>query len=120
MSLYRDLGASHIKVLYKDTVQVFEYLTKEKVNVKDFSNFVKNILSSYTFSKRYVCSQMHGFHIEGTPYYISWMCEDVEPQSSDDLTDTSLLAYHGPPYFNSIVYAGGRLGPLVDTILEEV
>ena len=40
MSLYLDLGASHIKVLYKDTVQVFEYLTKEKVNVKDFSNFV--------------------------------------------------------------------------------
>ncbi len=73
MSLYLDLGASHIKILYEDTVQVFEYLTKEKVNIKDFSNFVKNILSSYTFSKLYVCSQMHGFHAEGTPYYISWM-----------------------------------------------
>jgi hypothetical protein len=120
MSLYLDLGASHIKVLYKDTVQVFEYLTKEKVNVKDFSNFVKNILSSYTFSKLYVCSQMHGFHIEGTPYYISWMCEDVEPQSSDDLTDTGLFAYHGLPYFNSKVYEGGRLCTLVDTILDEV
>ena len=81
MNLYLDLGASHIKVLYEDTVQVFEYLTKEKVNVKDFSNFVKNILNSYTFSKLYVCSQMHGFHIEGTPDYISWMCEDVEHET---------------------------------------
>jgi hypothetical protein len=120
MNLYLDLGATHIKVLYNDKVQVFEYLTKEKVCVKDFSNFVKNILNSFEYSKLYVCSQMHGFHIRGTPHYISWMCEDVEPTSSEDLKDTGLFVYHGLPYFNSKMYENGQICTLVDTLLDEM
>jgi len=120
MNLYLDLGATHIKVLYEDKVQVYEYLTKEKVDVKDFSNFVKNILSSYTFSKLFVCSQMHGFYVEGTSHYISWMCEDVKPTSLVDLKNTGLFPYHGLPIFNSEMYEGGRICTLTDTLLDEM
>jgi|SRR5210317_47686 hypothetical protein len=120
MNLYLDLGATHIKVLYEGKVQVHEYLTKEKVDIKDFSNFVRTILKSYSFSKLFVCSQMHGFHIEGTPHYISWMCEDVEPTSLEDLENTGLFCYHGLPRFNSEIYAGGRLCTLMDTLLDEM
>ena len=81
MNLYLDLGATHIKILYNGTVHIYEYLTKEKVNVKHFSEVVKNILSFYTFTRLYVWSQMHGFYIEGEPDYVSWMCEDVEPDN---------------------------------------
>jgi hypothetical protein len=118
MTLYLDLGATHIKVLYDGNVEVFEYLTKENVDVEHFSKFVKNILKSYEFYELYVCSQMHGFHIEGTPEYISWMCEDIEP--SDTLTNTGLFAYHGLPCFNSKMYNGGRMCTLVDTFLDEI
>ncbi len=55
MNLYLDLGATHVKVMYEGKVQIFEYLTKEKVNVSQFSNFVKNILKKFTFSKLFVC-----------------------------------------------------------------
>lgn len=119
MNLYLDLGATHIKVLYNGQVKIHEYLTRDKVDVEDFSKYVKGILKSYTFSKVYVCSQMHGFHIEGSPFYISWMCEEVEP-SSDDLKDTGLFTYHGIPWFNSEVYENGRMCTLVDTLLDEM
>lgn len=119
MNLYLDLGATHIKILYNGTVHIYEYLTKEKVNVKHFSEFVKNILSFYTFTRLYVCSQMHGFYIEGEPDYVSWMCEDVEPDNHD-LTNTGLLPHYGLPCFNSKKYTfGGRMGGLVNTLLDE-
>ena len=120
MSLYLDLGATHIKILQDGNVQVFEYLTKERVDVKEFSNFVKKILRSYDFSRLYVCSQMHGFHIQGTQNYVSWMCEEVDPTESDCLKDTGLFAYHGLPYFNAKMYEGGVLCTLVDTLLDDM
>ncbi len=119
MNLYLDLGATHVKVMYEGKVQIFEYLTKEKVNVNQFSNFVKNILEKFTFSKLFVCSQMHGFYIKGETNYVSWMCEDVEP-NSNELVDTGLFPYHGLPYFNSNKYEKGSMCTLVDTILDDM
>lgn len=118
MIVYLDIGATHIKIMYEGNVKIFEYLTKDKVDVKHFSKFVKNILSTYTFSRLYVCSQMHGFHIEGDSDYISWMCEDVEP-GDHDMTNTGLFPHYGLPCFNSKKYiSGGRMGGLVNTLLD--
>ena len=57
---------------------------------------------------------MHGFAIEGHPNYISWMCEDVEPFDTPDLKNTGLFSCHGLPYFNSLLFDGGRMINLVE------
>jgi hypothetical protein len=119
MNLYLDVGATHIKVMYGDKVDIFQYLTKEYVNIREFSEFIRKILFSYDFDKLYTCSQMHGFAIEGYPNYISWMCEDVEPFDTPDLKNTGLFSCHGLPYFNSQLFDGGRMINLVEACLDE-